>query len=118
MSRKDVINWQELEERLDSDFDLFKELTALFFDDSAILLNKIKNCIAAGDMEGLRKTAHTLKGAVSNFSAQGAYDAAYELETAGKNGNTDAIEDKLRTLESEIQSVIVDMKSMLEKGSF
>lgn len=118
MSRNEAINRDELEERLDSDFELFKELAVLFFDDSAVLLNKIKDSITANDMEALRKTAHTIKGAVSNFSAQGAYDAAYELETAGRNCNSDGITGKLGRLESEISSVINDMKSMLEKGSF
>lgn len=118
MSRNEVINKTELSERLDNDYELFRELVSLFFDDSALLINKIKTCIEAGDMEGLRKNAHTLKGAVSNFSAQGAYDAAYALETVGKNCITEGISEKLKRLESEIEAVVLDMKSMLEKGSF
>lgn len=118
MSRNEPINRAELAERLDSDFDLFRELTDLFFDDSASLMGRIKNSIDAGDMEGLRKNAHTLKGAVSNFSAQGAYDASFELETAGKTECKDGLAEKYSALEREIESVILDMKSMLEKGSF
>ncbi|HPS57565.1 MAG TPA: Hpt domain-containing protein [Spirochaetota bacterium] len=118
MSRNEPINRSELAERLDSDFDLFRELTDLFIDDSASLMGRIKNSIDSGDMESLRKNAHTLKGAVSNFSAQGAYDAAFELETAGRNSCIDGLADKYTALENEIQAVIQDMKSILEKGSF
>lgn len=118
MSRNEPINRPELSERLDGDFDLFRELTDLFFDDSASLISRIKNSIDSGDMEGLRKNAHTLKGAVSNFSAQGAYEAAFELETAGRNNCADGLAEKLAALENEIQAVILDMKSIIEKGSF
>lgn len=118
MSRNEPINRPELSERLDGDFDLFRELTGLFFDDSAALLGRIKNSIDSGDMEGLRKNAHTLKDAVSNFSAQGAYDAAFELETAGRNSITEGLAAKYASLEDEIEAVIADMKSILEKGSF
>lgn len=118
MSRNEPIDRAELAERLDSDFDLFRELADLFFDDSASLMGRIKSSIDSGDMEGLRKNSHTLKGAVSNFSAQGAYDAAFELETAGRNSNTDGLAGKYSSLENEIRAVVLDMKSMLEKGSF
>lgn len=118
MSRNEPINRPELAERLDSDFDLFRELTDLFIDDSASLMDRIKKAIDSGDMEGLRKNAHTLKGAVSNFSAQGAYDAAYELETSGKNSIVDGLAGKYAALEDEIQAVIEDMKAILKKGSF
>lgn len=118
MSRNEPINRNELAERLDNDFELFKELAELFFDDSASLTGRIKEAIDAGDMEGLRKNVHTLKGAVSNFSADGAYDAAFELETAGRNKNTGGLAEKLSTLKTEIETVILDMKSMIEKGSF
>ena len=118
MSRNEPINRHELAERLDNDFELFRVLTDLFFDDSALLMSRIKDSIDSGDMEGLRKNSHTLKGAVSNFSAQGAYDAAFDLETAGRTAHTSGLAEKYHTLEKEIEYVILDMKSILEKGSF
>jgi len=118
MGQNEAINREELSERLDGDFELFRELAALFFDDSASLIDKIRVCIEADDMEGLRKNSHTLKGAVSNFSAQGAYDASYELEMAGKNSDRSNMAEKLDRLRNEINLVIADMKSMIDKGSF
>lgn len=118
MSRNEPINRNELAERLDNDFELFIEVAELFFDDSASLTGKIKEAINAGDMEGLKKNAHTLKGAVSNFSADGAYNAAFELETAGRDKNTEGLTEKLSRLETEIEAVILDMKAMIKKGSF
>lgn len=113
-----IINIPDLAERVDNDFELFIELSELFFDDSEMLLNKIRESITKGDSDALRKTSHTLKGAVSNFSAQRAYDAAYELELAGKNSELASAPEKFDSLKAEINLVINEMKSIIDKGSF
>jgi len=113
-----IINVQDLVERVDNDFELFIELSELFFDDSVSLLNKISDSIKRGDPDALRKSAHTLKGAVSNFSAQRAYDAAYELELIGKNNEMENAYEKLNSLKVEIDLVVNEMKLMINKGFF
>lgn len=113
-----VLNIQELSERLDGDFELFIELSELFFEDSAALLGKIEDSIKNNDSEALRKSAHTLKGAVANFSAQKAYDAAYELETAGRDKSTENIDRKFELLKKEIADTVDAMKQLAEKKSF
>lgn len=118
MNGNNILNIPELEERLDGDFDLFLELSELFFEDSASLLNKIEDSISRNDTESLRKSAHTLKGAVSNFSAQKAYDTAYELEIAGKDKILENVGGKLTALKSAIADVIKEMKVLTAKGSF
>jgi len=118
MNGNNTLNIPELAERLDGDFDLFLELSELFFEDSAALLNKIEDSIKNKDSDALRKSAHTLKGAVSNFSAQKAYDAAYELEMAGKDNIMDSADKKLDTLKNEIAEVINAMKLLASKKSF
>ncbi len=118
MNGNNVLNIPELVERLDGDFDLFVELSELFFEDSAALLTKIEDSINSNDSDSLRKSAHTLKGAVSNFSAQKAYDAAYLLEVAGKDKVFEKAPEKLTSLKNEIDEVINSMKSLVAKGSF
>ena len=118
MNGNNTLNIPELEERLDGDFELFVELSDLFFEDSSSLLNRIEDSIKKRDSDALRKSAHTLKGAVSNFSAQRAYDAAYELEIAGKDNVFENSEEKLDLLKGEIAEVINAMKLLVTKGSF
>ncbi len=118
MDSNNVLNIQELSERLDGDFDLFVELSELFYEDSSSLLNKIEDSIKKNDSESLRKSAHTLKGAVSNFSAQRAYDAAYELEIAGKDKVFENAAEKFNSLKHEIDNVINAMKSLVIRKSF
>lgn len=118
MGGNNILNIPELVERLDGDFELFVELSELFFEDSSSLLKKIEDSINNNDSEALRKSAHTLKGAVSNFSAQKAYDAAYDLEVAGKDKVFENAENKLNKLKHEIAEVINAMKSLVVKGTF
>jgi len=118
MTENDIINRAELAERLDRDFPLFTELTDLFFDDSLSLLKKIEDSISRGDSDALRKTSHTLKGAVANFSATRAYDAAFALETVGKENRMSEAEEKFSALKKEIENLTAEMKSILKQGSF
>jgi len=118
MNGNNTLNIPELEERLDGDFELFVELSELFVEDSFTLLQKIEDSIVKNDSDALRKSAHTLKGAVSNFSAQRAYDAAYELEIAGKDKVFENSDEKLALLKNEIAEVINAMKLLVTKGSF
>lgn len=113
-----VINIPELTERLDNDFELFLELMDLFKDDSASLISKIGYAINTQDPEALRKAAHTLKGAVANFSTPAAYEAASNLEKTGKNKELTRAEDQFLKLKSEIKSVITEMNRISKKGSF
>ncbi len=118
MATDNVINRTELADRLDNDFDLFIELANLFFEDSKTLLDRIKKSIDENDADSLRKSAHTLKGAVSNFSAISAYDAAYELELAGKENRIDESVQLYVNLENEIDKAILEMNELITRGSF
>ncbi len=51
------------------------------------LLAALREAVSLGDGEALYQTAHTLKGAISNFDVPGAIAATAELERAGKAGD-------------------------------
>jgi HPt (histidine-containing phosphotransfer) domain-containing protein len=55
---------------------------------------------------------------VANFSAPRAYDAAFELETAGKENHLDSADEKFNILKKEIDNLTNEMKSILKQGSF
>jgi len=117
MKIEDVINRGELSERLDGDMELFRELADLFFDDSQKLMNNIKEAISEGSAEQLRKSAHTIKGSVSNFSAQAPFDAAYALENIGKNEEMDKAQDAFDLLKGKIEELREAMKLLVEEDS-
>ncbi len=109
MSIENSINRKSLIERLDGDFDLFKELAQLFLADIPKLLSATEEGIKTNNSEKIGKSAHTIKGAVSNFSAEKAYQAALTLEKIGKNNELEKAEASYKELLIEINA----MKSAL-----
>jgi len=115
MKIEDVINRKELAERLDGDMELYRELAELFIEDSQKLMNNIMGAIKEKDADKLRKYAHTIKGSVSNFSAQAAYDAAFELENMGRNSEMDKAEQAFEALKDKIQQAREAMQMLMEE---
>ncbi len=115
MKIEDYINRKALNDRLDGDFDLLKELTELFFSDSPKLLDVIQEAIRTKIGEKIGKSAHTIKGAVANFSADRAYTAALELEKIGKNNELDKAEEAYSRLSAEIDNMKAALKLLIEE---
>lgn len=90
-------------DRLGGDVDFLNELAGLFMDDCPKLMTEIKKAVDVQDATALERSAHTLKGSVSNFGAERARLAALELETMGRARSLNSAEDAYRTLESEIE---------------
>jgi len=81
-----AIDFPAVMERLGDDEELLRELVGLYLDDEGTLLAAIRDAVAAADSVGLYRAAHTLKGAVSNFCAARARQAAQDVEMAGREG--------------------------------
>jgi|RifCSP16_2_1023846.scaffolds.fasta_scaffold319428_1 HPt (histidine-containing phosphotransfer) domain-containing protein len=111
---EDFINRKALSERLDKDFELFKELAQLFFTDSPKLLNAIEEAVRNKNGEKIGKASHTIKGAVANFSAEKAFEAALVLEKIGKSNNLDNADDAFNSLSAEIENMRKALKLMLD----
>jgi HPt (histidine-containing phosphotransfer) domain-containing protein len=76
-----------LQERVEGDVELLREIIALFLEDSPRLIEDVRAAVAAGDAAGLKRAAHTLKGAAANFGAAPVVAVALELELMGRTGN-------------------------------
>jgi two-component system, sensor histidine kinase and response regulator len=72
---------------VDGDRELLREVVAIFWIEYPQLLTEIDAAIIRGDAVVLERTAHRLKGSVSNFGARIAGDLAQKLETMGKTGD-------------------------------
>jgi PAS domain S-box-containing protein len=89
-------------DRVGDDLELLIELAGMFLEDCPDILTKIEAAVTAGDGPGLKESAHFLKGAVANFSAKQAYDAAFTLEQMGMNKDLTDAPQALGTLKQEI----------------
>jgi len=117
MKAEDYINKKALRERLDGDFELFKELSQLFLSDSPKLVSAIQEAIKIKNSEKIGKTSHTIKGAVANFSAEKAFNAALTLEKMGKNQELEKVEEAFNDLTNEIENMRQALRQILDENS-
>lgn len=101
--------------RVDNDMELFKEIAALFFDDSAKLLGEIREAIKLGDVRMLEKAAHTLKGAISNFFAKEAFDAALKMEAMAREKKLTDVDAAYSELERQVERLVTALWTFSEE---
>ncbi|HUY33783.1 MAG TPA: PAS domain S-box protein [Pirellulales bacterium] len=99
----DVLDWAAALDRLQGDRELLEELVEVFRGECPKLLTQVRDAVAASDAGKLKLAAHTLKGAVSNFAARDAVEAARLLEQMGKQGNLAGADEALAALERELE---------------
>ena len=93
----------EILARFEGDRELFREVAGVFLDDHPKLLSEIRSAVGRRDSEALVRAAHTLKGAVGNFAAKSAFEAAQKLETIGRERDWAAAEQSCAELKKEIE---------------
>ena len=80
-------NIKELLHRLDGDQEFLCDLLRIFREDSQANLQKARAALANGDLPGLMRVAHTLKGMLRNLSMNRAGETAFALESASRQGD-------------------------------
>ena len=91
---------------VDGDVELLRSLAGMFIDDAADYLNAIRNAAEARNPDGLRKSAHKLKGALTNFSAGTATAQAYRLETMGRKEDFSDLDQQLLLLKETVDDLL------------
>src|SRR5437764_665159 len=79
-----VIDRAEFEETIGGDGELLDTLAESIRRGIPAGIEGIREAIAAGDAPAVRQRAHRLKGALANFHATAAVQAAYGLEELGR----------------------------------
>ena len=77
-------------ERVEGDQELLAEVIKIFLADAPQLLVAMRNALQQGDMILLERSAHSMKGAAGNLSAQLTVSAALQLEQNAKNGDAES----------------------------
>ena len=112
-----TFNETELLDRIDQDREFLSEMVQMLSTDGRALLEKVHGAVAAGDAVLLARTAHTLKGMISNFYAKPAQTAALKLEIIGKAGNLSGAGEALDELEALIGAVIDELSEFAKAKS-
>ncbi|MEX0702985.1 MAG: response regulator [Planctomycetales bacterium] len=107
---------RELLSTLDDDEDLLQELAETFLEALPGWMREVRAAVASGDATAIGRSAHTVKGAVSNFGCGPAYRAACDLEQAGRAGGAGDARDALPRLESAIEGLQWKLESVMQVG--
>jgi PAS domain S-box-containing protein len=108
-----VEEYERLLERTSGDEPLLAEILRLFLDELPSQVHQIRAALDAGDYDVLRRTAHALKGAASNFNASAVVEAAQTLEHMGSAGELGDSEPAWEILRAETAL----LATLLEKHS-
>jgi signal transduction histidine kinase/CheY-like chemotaxis protein len=106
------IDRDALMERLGGDTQLLIDVVRVFLDDCPLRLAAIKAAVDSRNPELIRTTAHALKGAAANLSAQGLFEAAAMLERLGVEGRLEPADAAWRQLSIEATTVIDTLRRL------
>lgn len=98
---------------------LLRELAAAFVEQAELLMQDINRSIKAADAETLERSAHTLKGSAAAFAAGPASEAAFQVETAAREGDFDAARaacDRLSDEVSRLSAALVELSGQRSEG--
>jgi PAS domain S-box-containing protein len=102
----ELLNRASLLERVEGDQELLAEIINLFVDEAPRLLDAMRDALRQGNMAVLERSAHSLKGAASNLSANLTAAAASRLEKNAKNGDVESSRASLTNLEGAVDRLL------------
>ncbi len=104
-------------ERVGGDRQALARLVKLFLADAPKRMAGIRRAILHGKAQALQAAAHALKGAVSNFAAPAATEAALRLQRMGESGDLAGAERACGMLERELERVGAALQKLVPKAS-
>jgi len=113
-SHEPVFDANALGTNFDGDFELVRKLADIFTEASVGQLNQVREAIEIGDLQTLELVAHSLKGAVANFRAPAAVEAAARLESIGRSGDLSDADASFAVLEKEIERLNEGLATLVE----
>lgn len=100
-------------EYLDGDLANALETTELLLATMPGRLQAIRDAVIAGDADGVRAVAHSLKGSVAFFAATAVVCAAYRLEKMGEAGNLTEAPQRYFELERAVASLVMALEGFV-----
>jgi len=107
---KDIIDWPELEIRIESE-SLIKEIISSFFIDNTTRLELLIEAVKAENLEEIKMLSHALKGSAGTIAAKPLSQAACQLNLAVKANNINNFESLL----AEVQVEFDRLKTLLDR---
>ncbi len=107
----------ELLERVDGDIGFLAETVQMLETDGRSLIKEVQTALAAGDAARVGRTAHTLKGMISNFCAPDVQSLALDVERAGKAGDCATAAVAATRLAPDLEALIGELGTFVKARS-
>jgi HPt (histidine-containing phosphotransfer) domain-containing protein len=98
-------------ERLGGDEALARQLVTLFLAECPKMMDQVRDSVAQGSADVVRRAAHTFKGSVSNFTTNGPTLTAFELERIGSEERLSEAPAALARLEVEVTVLVEQLRA-------
>jgi HPt (histidine-containing phosphotransfer) domain-containing protein len=102
--------------RLGGDEDLARQLVTLFIDECPKMMAEVRDSVADGTPDLVRRAAHAFKGSVSNFITGGPTATALALETIGREGRVAEAPAVLAMLERQVEALMAQLRAFDAAG--
>lgn len=106
----DAMQLSELKEVLEGEFQV---LVDTYLTDARLRLQLIRQALQAGDNDGGRQAAHSLKGASANLGANQLSGLCEKLEHAAKTGNIAGCQGLVSDIEAEFAMVDRELRTLV-----
>lgn len=100
-------------DRVEGDMELAAEIAAIFLEDAAENMDKIRQAVSRKDFGALGQAAHSLKGASANLAGMRVRQAAEDLERAAKENKPESVEHRLALLEKELAAFLSALQGQI-----
>jgi HPt (histidine-containing phosphotransfer) domain-containing protein len=102
---KAIFDREVMLERLGGDDQLLDEVLNVFLEEAPDMMADLRGAVTGGDPSALERSAHSIKGALLNISADSPADLASRLEELGSAEQLDGTRLLLDDLEAEIDQL-------------
>jgi HPt (histidine-containing phosphotransfer) domain-containing protein len=102
---EEIIDLPDVMERVQDDKELLLELLDIFQEDFQKKRQVLVDAVAAGNIEKVKETAHSIKGSSGNISAKPMHASCLKLEQLAKSGNTTGMSDLITVIDSQFEQV-------------
>lgn len=100
----------DLLRRIGGDSEFLVELVEIFQTDGELQLERARAALEAGEADGLRSAAHTIKGTAANIGGNQAAAAALALEKLGRSNKLDDANQAIETLAREVDLLVDELR--------
>jgi len=107
-----AVERKALLESLDNDTELLKEVIGIFLADCPGKLEELRMAVTARNSSQIATVSHALRGSVGTFGAGAAVEAAQELESLGRQGKIEGLDEAFSVLERELALVTSALEQM------